>query len=462
MHTAALPCHHWAGQTTTLSCSHHHKSLWFSSTQSHCVEPWRPQTGLLRKTSCLVPVPKKGRPAALEDYRPVALTSHIMKVMERLVLAHLRPLVFPSQDPLQFAYQPHVGVDDAIIYLLQKAYSSLDRPNTSVRIMFFDFSSAFNTIQPRLLKAKLEGTRVSAPLITWVDDYLTGRPQFVRLQNCVSGRLISNIGAPQGTVLSPFLFTTYTADFQHCTESCHLQKFSDDTAIVGCVEGGGEAEYRDLVDRFVKWCGENCMQLNVAKTREMVVDFRRNKPLLSPVCIGGTDVEVVSAYKYLGVTLDNKLDWSTNTQAVYKKGLSRLYFLRRLRSFHVCNKMLQMFYQSVVASTIFFAVVSWGAGIKAKDANKLKKLIKKAESVVGSKLVTLEEVVEDRMLAKLLAIMDHPSHPLHKTLDKLRSSFSHRLIQPRCSKERYRKSFLPTAIRLFNSTSVRATITELH
>ena len=118
------------------------------------------------------------------------------------------------------------------------------------------------------------------------------------------------------------------------------------------------------------------MQLNVAKTREMVVDFRRNKPLRSPVCIGGTDVEVVSAYKYLGVTLDNKLDWSTNTQAVYKKGLSRLYFLRRLRSFHVCNKMLQMFYQSVVASTIFFAVVSWGAGIKAKDANKLKKLIK--------------------------------------------------------------------------------------
>jgi len=236
---------------------------------------------VLWKTSCLVPVPKKGRPAALEDYRPVALTSHIMKVMERLVLAHLRPLVCPSQDPLQFAYQPHVGVDDAIIYLLQKAYSSLDRPNTSVRIMFFDFSSAFNTIQPRLLKAKLESTQVGAPLITWVDDYLTGRPQFV---------------------LSPFLFTTYTADFQYCTELCHLQKFSDDTAIVGCVEGGGEAEYRDLVDRFVKWCGENHLQLNVAKTKEMVVDFRRNKPLPSPVCIGGTDVEMVPAYRYLGVS----------------------------------------------------------------------------------------------------------------------------------------------------------------
>ena len=53
-----------------------------------------------------------------------------------------------------------------------------------------------------------------------------------------------------------------------------------------------------------------------------------------------------------------------------------------------------MFYQSVVASTIFFAVVSWGAGIKAKDANRLNKLFKKARFVVGSELVTLEEVVE--------------------------------------------------------------------
>ena len=57
-------------------------------------------------------------PSGLKDYRPVALTSHVMKVLERLVLAHLRPLVRSSLDPLQFAYQPHVGVDNALIYLL--------------------------------------------------------------------------------------------------------------------------------------------------------------------------------------------------------------------------------------------------------------------------------------------------------------------------------------------------------
>ena len=81
-------------------------------------------------------------------------------------------------------------VDDAIIYLLQEAYSFLDRPNTTFPVMFFDFSSTFNTIQPRLLKAKLENMQVDSPLVTWVDDYLTGRPQYVRLQNGVSDYLI--------------------------------------------------------------------------------------------------------------------------------------------------------------------------------------------------------------------------------------------------------------------------------
>ncbi|TWW68203.1 hypothetical protein D4764_19G0000010, partial [Takifugu flavidus] len=307
--------------------------------------------------------------------------------------------------------------------------------------MFFDFSSAFNTIQPRLLRAKLEKMQMDAPLVSWIEDYLTGRPQFVRLQSCVSDPLMSNTGAPQGTVLSPFLFTTYTADFQYHSETCHLQKYSDDTVIVGCVENGQEDEYRDLVESFVRWSRENLLQLNVTKTKEMVVDFRKSKSPPSPVCISGKEVELVPSYRFLGVQLDNKLEWSTNTDAVYKKAMSRLYFLRRLRSFSVCSRMLQMFYQSVMASTIFFAAVCWGAGIKAKDANRLNKLIKKAGSVVGCRLDNLDEVVRDRMVLKLRTIMDSPSHPLHNTVDKLRSSFSNRLLQPRCSKERERFSY---------------------
>ena len=73
---------------------------------------------VLWKTSCLIPVPKLGQPAELNDYRPVALTSHIMKTLERLLVRHMRLQVAEDLDPLQFAYQKHIGVEDAILYIL--------------------------------------------------------------------------------------------------------------------------------------------------------------------------------------------------------------------------------------------------------------------------------------------------------------------------------------------------------
>uniref|UniRef100_A0A8C6W187 Reverse transcriptase domain-containing protein n=1 Tax=Nothobranchius furzeri TaxID=105023 RepID=A0A8C6W187_NOTFU len=268
---------------------------------------------VLWKTSCLVPVPKKTRPSVSDDYRPVALTSHIMKVLERLLLVHLNKQTRTYQDQLQFAYRHGAGVEDAIIQLLQQTHCHLDKAGSTVRVMFFDFSSAFNTIQPDVLCQKLQKTQVGASTITWIKDYLTNRPQFVRLKNCTSNQAISNIGAPQGTVLSPFPFTLYTSDFQYKSETCHLQKYSDDSAVVGCIRDGQEAEFRELVERFVAWCGNNYLTLNVNKTKEMILDFRRNRVESNTVSIMGEEVEVVEEYKYLGVHLDNRLDYRERT-----------------------------------------------------------------------------------------------------------------------------------------------------
>ena len=70
----------------------------------------------------------------------------------------------------------------------------------------------------------------------------------------------------------------------------------------------------------------------MAKTREMVIDFSKKRMATQALYILGEDIAMVDDYKYLGMHIESKLNWRTNTEAVYKKGKSRPYFLRKLRS----------------------------------------------------------------------------------------------------------------------------------
>ena len=97
-------------------------------------------------------MPKLGQTVELNYYRPVALTSHIMKTLERLLVRRMRLQVAEDLNPLKFTYQKHIVVEDAILYMLHRVYAYLDVSGSYVRIMFFYFSSAFNTIQPPILK----------------------------------------------------------------------------------------------------------------------------------------------------------------------------------------------------------------------------------------------------------------------------------------------------------------------
>ena len=94
----------------------------------------------------IVTVPKKAKVTELNDYCPVALTSVIMKCFERLVNDHITSNIPDTLDPLQFAYRPNRSTDDAIAITLHTAQSHLYKRNTYVRMLFIDYSEAFNTI----------------------------------------------------------------------------------------------------------------------------------------------------------------------------------------------------------------------------------------------------------------------------------------------------------------------------
>ena len=84
-----------------------------------------------------IPVPKKTNPKSSNDFRPVALTSVVMKVFERIMLKYIQSLSSSLLDPYQFAYRANRSVEDAVSITLYNVLSHLDSPNTYVSMLFF-------------------------------------------------------------------------------------------------------------------------------------------------------------------------------------------------------------------------------------------------------------------------------------------------------------------------------------
>ncbi|GAA6109013.1 uncharacterized protein LOC113663549 isoform X1, partial [Tachysurus ichikawai] len=204
------------------------------------------------KTTTIVPIrKKKSTVSCLNDYRPVALTPIVMKCFQKLVMRHIKTQLPPSLDPQQFAYHPNHSTDDAIATALHLALTHLDNKDTYVRMLFIDFSSAFNTIIPQHLIGKLSLLGLNTSLCNWILDFLTGRPQSVRIGNSISNTTTLNTGAPQGCVLSPLLFTLLTHDCAAMHRSIHIIKFADDMTVVGLISKNDESAYREEVQQLV-------------------------------------------------------------------------------------------------------------------------------------------------------------------------------------------------------------------
>ncbi|CAM4570023.1 unnamed protein product [Leuciscus chuanchicus] len=300
------------------------------------------------KRSTIIPVPKKPKITGLNDYRPVGLRSVVMKSFERLVLAYLKDITGPLLDPFKFAYRANRSVDDAVNMGLHYILQHLDRPGTYARILFVDFSSAFNTIIPDLLTAKLTQLSMPSSICQWISIFLTDRQQRVRLGKLTSRTLTISTGAPQGCVLSPLLFSLYTNDCTSKDPSVKLLKFADDTTVIGLIQNGDESAYRLGVEQLAVWCSYNNLELNTLKTVEMIVDFRRKSPALPPLTIMNSTLEAVESFRFLGSTISQDLKWANHIDSIVKKAQQRLYFLRQLKKFNLPQELLIQFYSAVI------------------------------------------------------------------------------------------------------------------
>ncbi|KAK3517722.1 hypothetical protein QTP70_016495, partial [Hemibagrus guttatus] len=363
------------------------------------------------KTSAIVPVPKKTKITGLNDYRPVALTSVVMKSFERLVLSYLKDITDPLLDPLQFAYRANRSVDDAVNMALHFILQHLDSPGSYARILFVDFSSAFNTIIPALLRDKLFQLNVPDSMCSWITDFLTDRRQFVRLGTHVSDLQHISTGSPQGCVLSPLLSSLYTNGCTSGHQSVKLLKFADDTTLIGLISDGNESAYRGEIDRLVSWCSTNNLELNSLKTVEMTVDFRKDPAPRPPVILCDSPVSSAESFCFLGTTITKELKWAQNISSLTKKAQQRMYFLRQLKKFLLPVKMLVNFYTAIIESILTSSITVWFAAATARDKAKLQRVIHSAEKVIGCSLPSLQELYVSRSRRRAAKIAADPSHP---------------------------------------------------
>ncbi len=303
------------------------------------------------KTSTIVPIPKKNKITCLNDCSDTHLKQVFWETHQRLHLLWAACLTGSATICR--------STDDAIAFTLHTALSIPGKYHTYVRMLFVDYSSAFNTIVPATLVAKLQTLGLNRSLCSWILDFLTGRSQVVRMGNNTSSPLILNTGAPQGCVLSPLLYSLYTHDCTATHSSNVIVKFADDTTVIGLITDNDETAYREEVSTLTKWCQENHLSLNIDKTTELVVDFRTQSREHTPITIDKTPVERDNSFKFLGVHITEDLTWSAHTDAVLKKEHQRFFFLRRLRKFGTSPSILRSFYTCTVESILTGCITAW-------------------------------------------------------------------------------------------------------
>ncbi|XP_029106248.1 uncharacterized protein LOC114910215 [Scleropages formosus] len=184
---------------------------------------------------------------------------------------------------------------------LHHTLQHLDCSRTYVRMLFLDYSSDFNTIRPGKLITKLTDLGVQTTTCNWILDFLTDRPQVVRMGRRVSGELTVSTGSPQGCCLSPKLFTLYTYDCDSTQDDTVVIKYANDMTILGLIKNEDESGYRASVNSILVYGEENDLVLNVDKMRELIIDFRKKSSLLHSLIIRGTEVERVDSHKFLGL-----------------------------------------------------------------------------------------------------------------------------------------------------------------
>ncbi|KAI4877002.1 hypothetical protein NFI96_004733 [Prochilodus magdalenae] len=184
--------------------------------------------------------------------------------------------------------------------------------------------------------------------------------------------------------------------------------FADDTTIISNITQDDEGLYREEVKLLTEWCAANNLFLNASKTKELITDFRKGERTDTPLTIGGTFVERVSSFKFLGVHLAEDVTWTLNMSHLVRKSQQRLQFLRRLRRVNLPQQLLCNFYRSTVESILTSCTTVWYSSTTFAERKALQRVEKNAKHVTATTLPPIQDIYDKRRLRKAVNISSDP------------------------------------------------------
>lgn len=285
------------------------------------------------KESTVIPVPKTTRPKRPEEFRPINNMSALEKPLEKIVKEQLIGYVEANNilSDFQSGYRRGYSCESALNLVLQKWKEKADK-NEKIVVCFLDMKRAFETIDRGIMLQKLARIGVGRKSIEWFESYLEERQQRTKVDDEISMSKRNNIGVPQGSILGAFLFILYINDVHTVLENCCVNMFADDTLIYLCGENIDEmiVKVNSDLNRLFKWLCQNKLKLNIEKTKYMIIGNVKEQ-VKSDIKINNEIIEKVKQYKYLGVIIDNKLNFKDNVTYICKKVAKKVGVMARTR-----------------------------------------------------------------------------------------------------------------------------------
>ena len=337
------------------------------------------------KLANVVPVHKKDDKNKVTNYRPISLTSLVMKVFERILYDELLTRTIDKIDTRQHGFLRNRSCNSSLLLFTESIVRSLHE-KIGTDVIYFDFAKAFDTVSHDLILNKLKTQyNIDGTLLKFFTEYLCSRKQRVILDNVISECVDVLSGVPQGSILGPLLFVLFINDiYTNIDKDTNIALFADDTKIWRDINYEADCEIlQNDINTLSTWSRNNKMSFHPDKCKALSIHDSRPdfvKVLPFPYCyynINGNIIEFCENERDLGVLVSSNFRWDDQHDKILKKAHQMLGFTKRTCHFILDARKRRSLYLSLVRSNFEHGSIIWRP-VTETEISDFEKLQKKA------------------------------------------------------------------------------------